>query len=207
MSLHLDNRDARDGIPAPVEVHLTESDRRSLEGLSTEQKACRVVRKYLHDKYGRGVVIEEAHGGADLRVSVGGEEAEAIAVKGTATDDIAWAKLKVSSRQSYRALKNRTARMYRVVNVNSAKPRIFILEFGTHYKLIPEPRWAVRAASREAKSYPLRGAPYRREPRRPCGVLVAGNPACNPQPGRGRGLLGFQRRRDRRLRGHSQAPR
>ena len=103
MSLHLDNRDARDGIPAPVEVHLSESERRSLEGLSTEQKACRVVRKYLHDKYGRGVVIEEAHGGADLRVSVGGEEAEAIAVKGTATDDIAWAKLKVSSRQSYRA--------------------------------------------------------------------------------------------------------
>ena len=156
----MDNRHARDGIPAPVEVHLSESERRSLEGLSTEQKACRVVRKYLRDKYGRGVVIEEAHDGADLRVSVGGE-AEAIEVKGTATDDIAWAKLKVSSRQSYRALKSRTARMYRVVNVNSAKPRIFILEFGTHYKLIPEPRWAVRAASREEKSYPLRGAPYR----------------------------------------------
>ena len=161
MSLHLDNLDALDGIPAPVKIHLSESERRSLEGLSTEQKACRVVRKYLHDKYGRGVVIEEAYGGADLRVSVGGEEAEAIEVKGTATDDIAWAKLKVSSRQSYRALKNRTARMYRVVNVNSAKPRIFILEFGTHYKLIPEPRWAVRAASRATKRYPLRGAPYR----------------------------------------------
>ena len=148
-------------IPAPVEIHLTEFERRSMEGLSTQQKAYRVVRKYLHDKYGRGAVIKEDHDGADLRVSVGAKDTEAIEVNGTATDAIAWAKLKVSSRQSYRALKTRTARMYRVVNVESSRPRIFILEFGTHYDLIPEPRWAVRAASRAAKSYPLRGDPYR----------------------------------------------
>lgn len=155
------SRDVPHQIPAPVEVHLTESERRSMEHLSTEKKACLVVRKYLRDKYGRGVVVTEDRDGADLRVSVGGKETEAIEVKGTATDEIAWVKLKVSSLQSYRALKTRTARMYRVVNVESARPRIFILEFGTHYDLVPEPRWAVRAASRAARSYPLRGTPYR----------------------------------------------
>ena len=64
-----------------------------------------------------GYVVTEDRDGADLRVSVGGKETEAIEVKGTATDEIAWAKLKVSSLQSYRALKTRTGRMYRVVNV------------------------------------------------------------------------------------------
>ena len=35
----MDNCDMPDEIPTPVEIHLTESERRSMEGLSTEQKA------------------------------------------------------------------------------------------------------------------------------------------------------------------------
>ena len=147
-------------IPTPVEVCLTESEKRSIRGLITEKKALFVAGKYLRCKYGRDVVIEQAHNGADLGVSFGGQK-EIIEVKGTTNFGIAWSQLKVSSRKSFQVLKSGTARLYRVVDLDSAKPRIYILEYGTHYDLISERRWAVKATSRAAKRYPLRGAPYR----------------------------------------------
>ena len=152
--------DKHHDCPEPIEIYLTESDRRALEGLSPEKKAYRVVCKYFRDKFGSQVEITEDRDGADLKVTVG-DKTERIEVKGTRSTTIAWAKLKVSSQQSYHALKTGAARMYRVVNVDSPKPSIYILEFGTHFDLIPEPRWAVKAASRTAKRYPLRGAQYR----------------------------------------------
>lgn len=154
---HLRNHNAP---PHPIEVHLTEAERRSISELRTEKKADWLVRKYLREKYGSSASIEEDRNGADIKVSFGGKT-ETIEIKGTKSAAIALAQLKVSSPRSHHALTTRKARMYRVVDVNSAAPRIYILEHGVHYRLDPEPRWAAKSVSKRANEYPLRGARYR----------------------------------------------
>ena len=104
--------------------------------------------------------IEDDHEGVDLKVSIDGRT-ERIEVKGTASSTIAWQQLKVSSQKSHDALKNRDASIYRVVDVNSLHPRIYILEYGRDFTLEPEPRWAVKRVPSEDERYPLRGEPYR----------------------------------------------
>jgi hypothetical protein len=67
-----------------------------------------------------------------------------IEIKGTADEDIAWMKLKVSGKRSYQKLKNGMP-IYRVCNVYSKKPRIFILNYNDDFEMIPEDRWSIRA--------------------------------------------------------------
>lgn len=144
-------------------VCLTESDLRTIEGWSTAKKAEWIVRKYIEDRFGADVGIERDHEGADLRVSKNGST-ERIEVKGTKSRDLAWAQLKVSSRQSYNALRTGAASMYRVTDVDGDQPRVHVLKHGRDYELIPEPRWAVRRVrGRASTSYLLRGRPYRYE--------------------------------------------
>ncbi len=66
-----------------------------------------------------------------------------IEIKGTADEDIAWMKLKVSGKRSYRKLKNGMP-IYRVCNVYSKNPRIFILNYNDDFEMIPEDRWSIR---------------------------------------------------------------
>jgi len=66
-----------------------------------------------------------------------------IEIKGTADEDIAWMKLKVSGKRSYQKLKNGMP-IYRVCNVYSKKPRIFILNYNGDFEMIPEDRWSIR---------------------------------------------------------------
>ena len=147
--------------PHPIRVCLTEAECRSIKELrTTEKKADWLVRKFLREKYGSSASIEEDRNGADIKVSLGGRT-ETIEIKGTKSAGIALAQLKVSSRRSHHLLTTRRARMYRVVDVNSAAPRIYILEHGVHYRLDPEPRWAAKSVSRRAKEYPFRGTRYR----------------------------------------------
>lgn len=141
-------------------VSLTESDLHEIEEYSTAKKAEWIVRKYIRCKFGSQVRIEKDCGGADLRVSMNGET-ERIEVKGTKKNDIAWAQLKVSSQQSYDALRSGAASMYRVTGVEGNMPRVHVLEHGRDYELKPEPRWAVKPAGQ--KTYPLRGRRYRYE--------------------------------------------
>ena len=150
----------RDVLPDPIEVRLSKSDRRSIADCSPAKKAEHIVRMYLHQKHGREVNIEHDNNGADLRVSVGCET-ERIEVKGTKDTGISWGKLKVSSQQCYEALESRAARLYRVVDIDSATPRIYILEYDAHYRLVREPRWRAAAISTKGRTYPLRGARYR----------------------------------------------
>ena len=165
---HLRERGSRDQhktgirnvLPRPIKVCLTETERRSIEGLRTAMKADWLVRKYLREKHGSTAIIEEDHNGSDIRVSFDGKT-ESIEIKGTRSTEIALGKLKVSSRRSHYALTTMAARMYRVVDVDSSTPRIYILEHGVHYRLAPEPRWAATSVSRRANEYPLRGARYR----------------------------------------------
>ena len=64
-------------------------------------------------------------------------------VKGTAATDIAWAKLKVSGKPSYKLLLNGLP-LYRVCGVYSRNPIIFVLKCGSDFEMVPEPRWSVR---------------------------------------------------------------
>ena len=130
------------------------------EDFSTAEKAEFIVLKYLVDKYEGQAQIEEDKGGADLMVSTDGK-VERIEVKGTESSTIAWQKLKVSSQKSHDALESRDASIYRVVDVNGPRPRIYILTHGRDFTLEPEPRWAVKRVPSDDDRYPLRGEPYR----------------------------------------------
>ena len=143
-----------------VAVALTEAGREITEGLSTEQKALNIVRSFLKDRYGEDVEIEEDGDGADLRVTIDGKT-ERIEVKGTKDSDIAWQKLKVSSKKSHDALVSGDATIYRVVDVDSPNPRVHILIHGEDFTLEPEPRWAVKQIPPDNERYPLLGKPYR----------------------------------------------
>lgn len=145
----------------PIVVPLDHSDRQRLTDLrTTEGKAMFIVEKYLDDKYrGKARVIEDKDG-ADLRFSIDGKT-ERIEVKGTASTTIAWQKLKVSSQKSYDSLKGGDALMYRVVDVDGPRPRIYILAHGKDFTMEPEARWAVRRIAPKDNRYPLRGEPYR----------------------------------------------
>ena len=123
--------------PKP-EIRSSEAGLKKMEDLSTEQKALAIVREFLKDRYGDDVEIEEDRDGVDLRVTVDGRT-ERIEVKGTADSTIAWEKLKVSSRKSHDALVRGDALIYRVVDVHSADPRIYILIHGEDFTLEPEP--------------------------------------------------------------------
>ena len=143
-----------------VTVVLAEEGRQKEEDLSTEQKAVNIVRSLLRDRYGEDVVIEEDRDGADLRVTIDGKT-ERIEVKGTKDSDIAWHKLKVSSKESHDALVSGDASIYRVVDVDSADPRVYILIYGEDFTLEPEPRWAVKRIPPDNERYPMLGKPYR----------------------------------------------
>ena len=98
--------------------------------LSTEQKALNVVEKHLRDVYGEHVEIVEDRDGVALRIIENGQTVKRIEVKGTASKDLAWSQLKVSSQRSHDALENGDASIYRVVDVEGTNPRIFELAYG-----------------------------------------------------------------------------
>lgn len=158
----VDRREAPSGAAGsePFSVPLTESDRLEIAELSTARKAEWIVRRLIEDRFGPGVRIERDHEGADLRFSRDGRT-ERIEVKGTRKQDLAWAQLKVSSRQSCDALRSGAASMYRVTDVDGNAPRVHVLQHGRDYELVPEPRWAVRRVPPDENPYPLRGRPYR----------------------------------------------
>ena len=143
-----------------IPVALSDAERQAMDGLSTERKAAAIVRHHLREEHGGRASIEEEHDGADLVVEVDGRT-ERLEVQGTEASTIAWEQLKVSGQGAYDSLVMEEAVMYRVVNVNSATPRIYMLEHGRDFTLEPEPQWAVKQAPPKDAQYPLRGEPYR----------------------------------------------
>ena len=145
--------------PKP-ESRSSEAGLKKIDELSTEQKALAIVRAHLKDRYGDDVVIEEDRDGVDLRVTIDGKT-ERIEVKGIKGSDFAWQKLKVSSKKSHDAIVSGDATIYRVVDVDSADPRVHILIYGEDFTLEPEPRWAVKQVPPDNERYPMLGKPYR----------------------------------------------
>ena len=150
------------GIHSLVPIALTEDGRQEVEDISTEQKALAIVCEHLKTVHGADVIIEEDMDGVDLRVTIDGKT-ERIEVKGTKDSDITWQKLKVSSKKCHDALVSGDAKIYRVVDVDSANPRVHILIYGEDFTLEPEPRWAIKRIPPDNERYPLLGKPYRYE--------------------------------------------
>ena len=86
--------------------------------------------------------IRPGENGSDLEITRRGKT-ESIEVKGTASPDVSWGTLKVSSQASHDCLCD-GAKLCRVMRVNSRKPKVCVLTEGEDFELIPEARWAVR---------------------------------------------------------------
>jgi hypothetical protein len=79
----------------------------------------------------------------DLQVTRSTGEVERLEVKGTASFNLDWARLKVSGIPSHSALASGTP-LYRVTGVYARVPVIFVMRFPEDFRLEPEPRWSVR---------------------------------------------------------------
>jgi len=85
-----------------------------------------------------------AAAGADLAIILAGDEPRQFEVKGTASDNLAWQQLKVSSKASHDLLTSGAASVLRVTNVYGQEPVVFELRCGRDFRLEPEARWCVK---------------------------------------------------------------
>ena len=76
--------------------------------------------------------------GGDLRIQHGSSQLT-IEIIGTADNQIAWQKLKVSSQMSHDMLCNGIP-VYRVIRVFDRKPEIFVLKHNEDFQLVEEKR-------------------------------------------------------------------
>jgi len=92
-----------------------------------------------------GCTFEVPSNGADLKVIFAdGKPPLFVEIKGTASAEIAFQQLKVSSQHSYRSLVDKGVPVYRVCNVFSRTPEIHVLIYGVDFALEPEGRWAFK---------------------------------------------------------------
>ena len=132
-----------------VEIEITDDEYRtlntafpeSMQSAKVGERAIELVKIYFRKKY-PGCVFATPQRGADLKVQHG-TFTEQMEIKGTEASDISWAKIKVSSNQSYELLRGGMP-LYRVVSVYERHPRLFIMKSNDDFEMIPEPRWSVR---------------------------------------------------------------
>ena len=141
-------------------VRLSVAERESMYGLSARAKAEKIVRKYLDREHGDVKVVPDPDG-ADLKVYLDGKIIR-VRVSGTDAPAIAWNLMDVSSQQTHDELKRGKVVMFRVVDVDSQNPRIYVLKHGRDFYLEQEAKWSVKPVkSDDQDKYPLRGLPYR----------------------------------------------
>lgn len=111
------------------------------------KRATEIVKIYLRRSDPQCTILDGS-AGADLYVRVSdGSSPQPIEIKGTASADIAWQQLKVSSTRSWELLTNESVPVYRVTAVFTKAPSIYILLHGRDFVLEPEPRWAFKRLS------------------------------------------------------------
>ena len=123
---------------------LNEAYPRSMASGSIARRTEQIVKLHFESLY-PGCRFETPPPGTDLSVKLlGAEHLISIEIKGTASADIAWQQLKVSSAHSWKSLTENGTPVYRVTNVFGRVPKIFVLIHGRDFSLIPEPRWAFK---------------------------------------------------------------
>lgn len=107
-------------------------------------RAEEIVRIYFR-RTDHQCTFAKAPSGADLQVVPSdGSPSQPIEIKGTASPEMAWQQLKVSSTSSWELLSKQTIPVYRVCDVFSKAPSIYILLHGRDFVLEPEPRWTFK---------------------------------------------------------------
>jgi hypothetical protein len=141
---------------SPATVELTDSEFKNLEEkwprgphASIGTRAVEITCIYLRRQH-PNCVFEAPVAGADLNYRPTADSpSQAVEVKGTEFDGLAWSQLKVSSPDSMKLLES-GAPVYRVSNVFGRAPKIYVLLHGKDYLLQPEPRWAFKSVRRTA---------------------------------------------------------
>lgn len=89
-----------------------------------------------------GAVFVTNKKGIDLEVNLNGKTTS-YEIKGTASSDLAWGKLKVSGLASYNAIIN-GMEIIRVSNVGSQIVVLHFLKNDLHFTVHPEARWTIK---------------------------------------------------------------
>jgi hypothetical protein len=103
--------------------------------------AVEIAKIYLQSIY-PNAIFHKGKKGVDLIVEVEGNQIN-YEIKGTESVDVAFDKLKVSSKDSHAALVG-GMKLLRVSNVRNRTVNLYILEHGVHFELVEEPRWRVK---------------------------------------------------------------
>lgn len=108
------------------------------------RRAEQIVRLFFQRRYPK-CEFRPPDSGADLKVVPSpGQAALCVEIKGTASAGVAWQQLKVSSRHSHKLLSEASIPVYRVSEVFSQSPVIYVLKHGTDFVLEPEERWTFK---------------------------------------------------------------
>ena len=127
--------------PTIHELELTAYEKTLLrKWQSVAARAELIAQFYLKAKYAnRDYEFLDPNPGADLTVRVGRKFYD-FEVKGTADEDIALSKLKVSSCESYKLIVSGIT-VLRVMRTMTASPSVAELRFKKHFLLTEEARW------------------------------------------------------------------
>lgn len=113
----------------------------SIKASETGKRAVELVKLYFLRKDPNCNFLRPRNG-SDIEITCG-NITQRIEVKGTVDTKSAWAKLIVSGKPSHKLLKDGLP-LYRVCGVYNCEPVIFIMQYGSDFKMVPEVRWRVK---------------------------------------------------------------
>ncbi|OGA13221.1 MAG: hypothetical protein A3H32_15275 [Betaproteobacteria bacterium RIFCSPLOWO2_02_FULL_63_19] len=119
---------------------------RTLGHAAIEGRAVEIARIFLRRQFPH-CRFEAPERGADLCFRQSSSAPiQPVEVKGTEAPGLAWSQLKVSSADSRKLLVEKSALVYRISDVFTQSPKIYILVHGKDFLLEPEARWAFKSA-------------------------------------------------------------
>ena len=106
-----------------------------------EKAAIEICKIYFQRKY-KNVSFRIPESGADLEVMLSNKKVIPIEVKGTKHNTIKWKNLTAGGRDSYNLLKD-GIQLFRVTEVRSKEPKIYIMIYGKHFEMTREYHWQI----------------------------------------------------------------
>jgi len=106
-----------------------------------EKLSIEIVKLYFQSE-NTLTTFKKGNKSVDLIVELEGIETP-YEIKGTESADIAYNKLRVSSKDSHAALVG-GMKLLRVSNVRNKTVNLYFLEHGVHFELVEEPRWRIK---------------------------------------------------------------
>ena len=132
-------------------VNLTDAQYRELDSHHPKSKASGPIGKRAEEivkiyfrKMDPACEFRSPPRGADLDILLSSGKSIVIEVKGTASIELAWPQLKVSSQDSWKLLAEKHVPVYRVTDVFGRSPSIYVLTYGEDFTLQAEPRWTFK---------------------------------------------------------------